>query len=178
MNAADRAQNYANAFFEAAFDRWLTSLEGAARTLEGNRALLPRLQADDVDFKDRQAMLAGVLPADTDALVRNLLNVLLQRGDLGLLPEVTAALRQRLRQGGAGPVPVMVTTAVPLADDQRATLEARLVQEYGDNLAYTYHVDPAILGGVIVRVGDKLMDGSVAARLAAMRQTLGVAVQE
>ncbi|OQA45023.1 MAG: ATP synthase subunit delta [Chloroflexi bacterium ADurb.Bin325] len=178
MNAADRAQNYANAFFEAAFERWLTSLGEAAGALEGNRALLPRLQAEDVDFKDRQALLEGVLPADMDALVRNLLSLLLQRGDLGLLHEVMAALRQRLQLGGAGPVPVTVTTAVPLAEDLRAALEARLAQEYGENLVYTYHVDAAILGGVIVRVGDKLMDGSVATRLAAMRQTLGVTVQE
>ena len=178
MNTADRAQSYANAFHEAAFDRWLKLLDGVASTLEGNRALVERLQAEDVELKERQVALDGLLPADADALVRNLLNVLLQRGDLSLLPEVATALRDRLRQVAAGPVTVEVTTAQPLPADQRTVLEERLAQEYGRDLAYAYHVDPAILGGVIVRVGDKLMDSSVASRLAAMRQALGVRAQE
>lgn len=178
MNTADRAQGYANAFYEAAFDRWLGSLEGVAHTLAGNRGLAQLLQAENATFEDRQAALAGVTPADIDPLLRNLLNVLLQRGELNLLPEVAAALRERMRQVEAKPVIAEVTTAVPLPEDQRSELEARLVQQYGQNLTWAYHVDPAILGGVIVRVGDKLMDSSVASRLAAMRQTLGVTAQE
>jgi F-type H+-transporting ATPase subunit delta len=178
MNTADRAQSYANAFYEAAFDRWLSSLDGVVRALEGNHALMQRLQADNIEFKDRQLMLDGLLPADADSLVRNLLNVLLQRGELSLLPEVAGALRARQRQTEAGPVTVDVTTAVPLAQDQCTMLETRLTQQHGQGLAFNYHVDPAILGGVIVRVGDKLIDGSVASRLAAMRQALGVTAEE
>jgi F-type H+-transporting ATPase subunit delta len=101
-------------------------------------------------------------------------NVLMQRGDLGLLPEVTAALRQRMRQTEAQPTQVEVVTAMPLDDAQREVLEAKLAAQHGAALAYTYRVNPAILGGVIVRVGDKLIDGSVASRLAAMKQALGV----
>jgi F0F1-type ATP synthase delta subunit len=70
---------------------------------------------------------------------------------------------------------VEVTTAVPMEADQRRVLEQKLTAQYGGNLAYTYHVDNTILGGMIVRVGDKLIDGSVASRLAALKQTLGVA---
>lgn len=178
MNTADRAHNYARAFYDAAFDGWLNSLAGVARTLEGNRALMQQLQTEGAPFKERQAALEAVLPSDMDSLVRNLLSVLLEREDIDLLPAVIASLRERLRQTETGPVTVEVTTATPLPADQRTALEARLVAQYGPGLAYTYHVDPAILGGVIVRVGDKLMDGSVASRLAAMRQTLGVTGQE
>jgi F-type H+-transporting ATPase subunit delta len=52
---------------------------------------------------------------------------------------------------------------------------ARLETQYGADLDVRYKVDPTILGGLIVRVGDKLIDGSVASRLAAMKQVLGVA---
>src|SRR5512139_2925700 len=148
MNAPNRAQTYANAFYEAAFDRWLAALTDAASAIARNSALAQRLQAADVEFAARQSALDGVLGAESDPLVRNLLNVLMQRGDLGLLPDVTAALRQRMRQTGAEPTQVQVVTAMPLDDAQREVLEARLGAQYGAALAYSYEVNPAILGGV------------------------------
>lgn len=174
--SSDRVQSYANAFYEAAFERWLGSLAGAASALANNSALLGALQAADVDFEKRAAALHGILPPDADVPVRNLLLTLLQRGDLALLGEITEALRMKLRSVEQGPLQVAVTTAVALAADQRQALETRLAQQYGSQLTYDYTVDPAILGGMIVRIGDKLIDGSVASRLAAMKQTLGVAV--
>jgi F-type H+-transporting ATPase subunit delta len=83
-----------------------------------------------------------------------------------------------MAQAAAGPTPVEVTTATPLEPDQRQALETKLISQYGANLAYEYKVDSAILGGMIVRVGDKLIDGSVASRLAALKQTLGVTTTE
>ena len=67
-----------------------------------------------------------------------------------------------------------MVSAIALADEQRRALVAKLEAQYGRNLVYSYRVDPAILGGLIVRVGDKLIDGSVASKLAAMKQALGV----
>ena len=175
MNTGDRASQYATAFFEATFERLLGSLTAAAEALGQNPALLQKLQAMDVDFGDRKAALDGVLVDGVDPMARNLLYTLLERGDLALLAPVITSLRARMQQSTTDPTPVDVTTAGPLAADQRQALEAKLAAQYGANLAYTYHVDSAILGGMIVRVGDKLIDGSVAARLAALKQTLGVA---
>ncbi len=172
MNTGERAQSYASAFFEAAFERWLGALEGIAATLAGNRTLADHLQAAGVDLAKRQAALDGILPADTDPLVRNLLYTLMQRGDLGLVGDVAAALR--LRRAEAAPIAAEVVTATALDDDQRQTLEDKLSAQYGTGLAFTYRVDPSILGGIIVRVGDKLIDSSVASKLAAMKQALGV----
>ncbi len=173
---AERAQSYARAFFEAAFERWLGILDNVAQKLAGNPALLANLQTASTDFAERQVALDTFLPADTDPLVRNLLYTLLQHGELNLLPEITSALRAR--STAAAPIPVEITTALPLEDQQRQTLEEKLAKEYGSGLVFHYRVDPAILGGIIVRVGDKLIDGSLANRLAAMRQALGVAAGE
>jgi F-type H+-transporting ATPase subunit delta len=174
----DRVQSYANAFYEAAFERWLGSLESATSAIAGNSTLLDNLQAADADFGQRQTALQAILPPDADPLVRNLLYTLMQRGDLSLVGEVTEVLRTRMRSAERGPIPVEVTTAVALDAGQRQELEAKLEKQYGNALMYEYHVDRAILGGMIVRVGDKLIDGSVASRLAAMKQQLGVAVAE
>jgi F-type H+-transporting ATPase subunit delta len=175
MNTGDRASQYATAFYEATFERLLDSLTATAEGLALNPALLQKLQSMDVEFADRKAALDGILVDGVDPIARNLLYTLLERGDLALLGPVIASLRARMQQSVSGPTPVDVTTASPLAADQRQALEAKLAAQYGANLAYAYHVDSAILGGMIVRVGDKLIDGSVASRLAALKQTLGVA---
>lgn len=66
----------------------------------------------------------------------------------------------------------VVTVAHPLADDQRARLQAVLSDKLGRTVALQVLVDPAVLGGVQVRVGDEVIEGTVAGRLAAARQQL------
>ncbi len=65
-----------------------------------------------------------------------------------------------------------VTSAVPLLESERETIDQRLKARYGDDLAIHYRVDAAILGGLIVRVGDRYIDDSVASRLGQLRASL------
>ena len=178
MNAESHVQSYVTAFYEAAFDRWVGALEGAAVALTADPKLFNRLQDPNVDFAERQRLLDGVLAPDTDIAIRNLLYTMMQRDDLGAVTEVAEGLRKRMAQIGAGPIPAEVISAIPLTEAQREAVEARLVAQYGPSLEFSYRVDPAILGGMIVRVGDKLIDGSVASRLAVMKQSLGVRTAE
>jgi F-type H+-transporting ATPase subunit delta len=171
MSTADRTargQSYALAFYEAVMERSLATLQTISARLGEDPSLVERLQAADVDFSERQPLLEGVFPAETDAPVCNLVYTLMQRGDLGLLGEVAESLHQRMRRAETAAVAVEVTSAVALTDEQRAALVSKI----------HYRVDPAILGGLIVRVGDKLTDGSLATRMAAMRQALGLATGE
>jgi len=177
MSTAHRAaqgQSYAQAFYEAAMERWLAALQAISTRLTEDRGLLERLQATDLDFSERQPLLDEVFPAEADPPVRNLVYTLMQRGDLVLLGEITESLLQRMRRAEAVPAAVEVTSAVALTDEQRSTLVSKLEAQYGSGLDVHYRVDPAILGGLIVRVADKLIDGSLATRMAAMRQMLGV----
>ncbi len=177
MSPEDRVRSYAKAFYEAALERWLDQLNSVAGHLTQSPAVLNRLQAG-ADATRRQTMLDGLMPSDVDLPVRNFLYTLMERGDLGQLPEITDALRDRMALGAEEPVPVEVTTAVELSEAERQALVAKLTGQFGDNLAIQYHKNPAILGGMIIRAGDKLIDGSVATRLQEMRQALGVAVRE
>ena len=68
--------------------------------------------------------------------------------------------------------PVTVTSAIPLAEGQRATIQQDLTARLGEEGTITFRVDPQILGGLVVRVGDRVMDGSAAGQLERLRQSL------
>jgi F-type H+-transporting ATPase subunit delta len=178
MSTADRSQSYAQAFHEAVMERCLAALQAISASLAEDPGLVERLQAADVELQERMPLLEGCFPAEADPPVRNLAYTLMQRGDLNLLGDVAESLRQRLRRAEAAPLAVEVTSAVALTDDQRTALISKLEAQYGTGLEIHYRLDPVILGGLIVRVGDKLIDGSLATRVTAMKQTLGVATGE
>lgn len=66
-----------------------------------------------------------------------------------------------------------VSSAVPLTGDEQTALGERLETRFGQPLELRFEVDPSLLGGVTVRVGDQVIDGSVRGRLDALAQTLG-----
>ncbi len=70
---------------------------------------------------------------------------------------------------GAGAV---VTSALPLTKEEQETVEKQVIKSLGGKGEVTFKVDPNILGGLVVRVGDKVLDGSVSGQLGALRQTL------
>ena len=133
--------------------------------------MIPLTQASGVRILD------GLLPDDTDRPVQNLLYTLSQQGDMGLLPDVIDSLRDLVERVGERPLGVEVTSVVPLTEQECQDLRRKLEARFGQNLELHYHIDPAILGGLIVRAGDKLIDGSLSTRLQGMRQAMGVAAR-
>ena len=67
-----------------------------------------------------------------------------------------------------------VTTAFSLSDDDKEQFRQKLRDKYGENLEFVFNVDSALIGGAIVQVGDKVIDGSVSTRIEAMSNRLGV----
>lgn len=65
-----------------------------------------------------------------------------------------------------------VTSALPLTSDEKEAVKKDILSRLGGHASVTFRVDPEILGGLIVRVGDKVLDGSVAGQLESMRQAL------
>ena len=95
-----------------------------------------------------------------------------QMGELAGVRGLKDALDDIEKAGRKHRVDATVTSAVPLTDAQRAEVARRLRAAHGDDLPIAYEVDPGILGGLVVRVGDRYIDGSVATRLGQLRQTL------
>jgi ATP synthase F1 delta subunit len=105
---------------------------------------------------------------ELQAAARDLVRQAAEKVDLSGVKEALEAIEH----SGAKERPeAEVTSAVPLTDAERATLEGRLKAKHGD-LPIHYRVDPAILGGLVVRVGDRMVDGSLATRLNQLRQNI------
>ncbi|HKI31288.1 MAG TPA: ATP synthase F1 subunit delta [Gemmataceae bacterium] len=102
---------------------------------------------------------------------RNFLLVLNDHQRLELLRGIYEAVRE-LYDERSGRMRVVVNSAVPLPDDQRERLLHELREKYRKEPVLTIRVDPALLGGLVIRVGDWLYDGSVRMRLDNIRKQL------
>lgn len=112
---------------------------------------------------------AGGARADIAASARGMVRDIAAKLDLEGVKEALA----RLESDAAGDAAeAEVTSAVELTAAEREAIEDRLRRRHGKALTVRYRVEPAILGGLVMRVGDRYIDGSVAARLGQLRRTL------
>jgi len=173
VKAHELSRKYATAVFSLALEPWLHTLNAVQDRLAEKPDLLANLQDEDHSFSDKQKDLDQLIPKDSDQRVRHFLYTLLGNGDLGLLDQVLLDLGHMM-EGGPQVQVAQVTTAIALTDNEKEKFRQKLRSQYGDNLEFVFRVDQSILGGAIVQVGDKVIDGSVATRLEAMSNALGV----
>ena len=165
---------YTRGILAAVLEPWVEGLGAVNSALATNNALREKLDNPTIEVTTKLSLLDGVLPDDAPAELRNFLGVLFTNNDFGLVDDILQALSRVMSEEAGGPLSAVVTSAVPLSDEERAKIEAALMKRFGANLEFTYQVDAEILGGLIVQVGDKLIDDSVRGRLNALRQKIGV----
>ena len=170
---AERAglpRKYAQAIYEAALEEWLRQLSEVRQALAAHPEARERILAD-APFAERQKALEEILPEGIQKGVRNFLLVLLKEGHLDLLDEIIIEFEHIVRRGPEARV-ARVISAVPLSEEERAQIRERLIRRFGGDLEFDFRVDPKILGGLVIKVGDEVIDGSLASKLAAMRAQL------
>ena len=79
---------------------------------------------------------------------------------------------QEIEQVKAGELIAVVTSALPLTEEEQKVVSSDLAEELGQAPAIEFRTDPAILGGLMVRVGDRVVDGSAAGQLERLHQSL------
>jgi F-type H+-transporting ATPase subunit delta len=170
------ANRYAEALFLSARDadevdrvgeELVAVADGVAESVELRRLLLH----PEIRLERKLAVLRQALPETYSERGFSFLRVLLEAGRIEALP-AAAEQYQVLTDQWRGIVRAQVTTAVPLTDDERARLEAALGRKEGGRVALEVMVDPSILAGMIVRLRDRVIDGSARTRLQRMRERL------
>lgn len=167
------ACRYAQALYHSVLERWLEQLRATAQALATHTAAVEAAQAAPT-FGEQQRALEAILPEGLDVAVRNFVYVLLKDRRLHLLESIVAEF-QRLVERGPETRVAVVTSATPLTEEEREQLRARVQARFGGDFTFDFRVDPQILGGVIIKVGDEVIDGSLASKLAAMRSQLAAA---
>jgi F-type H+-transporting ATPase subunit delta len=173
MSVVDRV--YARALFEAARERGrlepvreqLEQVVTAAAEVPELRELLRNPQLDP---RARAAALEDVLGGG-DELLRNFLLLLVDKGRIGEL-EVIAQEFERLVAAEEGVLSAELTTAIELSDDDERRLLQQIEDASGRKVEATRHVDPELIGGIVLQVGSHRLDASVRGRLDRLRRTL------
>ena len=167
---ASLAGRYAMALFELALD------ERQVESVGASLAALKRALGESEDFRalvtsplvsrgeSERAIAATAGSMGLDPLTRNFLGVLARNRRLGQLQGIVRAF-EMLAASHRGEVTAEVVSAHPLSDDQIAALKANLRAREGRDISVDLSVDPAILGGLVVKIGSRMIDGSIRTKL-------------
>jgi F-type H+-transporting ATPase subunit delta len=167
-------RRYADAAFEIALrdksvETWRRDIDAAAEIVtEGE---LETVLANPAIPLDQRVSVAEQAFASLSGPVRNLVLLLVRRHRIEQLPQVAAEFR-RLDDRRNGLTHAVATSAAPLEADEVKAITARLEELTGGRVDLETAVDPSLLGGLVVRVGDRLIDGSVRGRLERLRHQL------
>lgn len=168
------ARPYAEAAFKiarelGALPSWSDALSrlAAVASTQVARELIGNPKITDAQVATVVADAAGALSPEQ----RNFVAVLAQNERLGVLPEIAAQF-DALRNAHEGVVDARIASAFPLSDAQLAEIVATLRSKYGREVKASVTVDPELIGGVSIRVGDEVMDASVRGKLAQLAGAL------
>ncbi|MCH8273619.1 MAG: ATP synthase F1 subunit delta [Armatimonadetes bacterium] len=168
------ARRYARALLNAA--QSLNSVPEVEDDLEVIRGLLESredlrraLESPEV-ARERKLQLVDRLFADrARPLTLRLLRMLIEKRRENLISLIYVEY-VRLRQDAEGVLPVVIRSAVALTDDEVKEITSRLEKQTGKRILYDCFVDPSLIGGVKVRFGDSVLDGTVLGALRRLRE--------
>jgi F-type H+-transporting ATPase subunit delta len=172
------ARRYARAVFEIALEkneleRWRSDLDKIVEAV-GDEAFLAVLESPKIKFEDKSRLLAHL--GGIDPLALNLVRLLIARGGVNMLPEIAAEYRRMLDEYH-GIQTAAIVTAVPLDKREEDKLAKILGDRVGKKVVLQPAVAPEIIGGIVARVGGKLLDGSTSGRLTALKKELETGVR-
>ena len=168
------AKRYAQAVFEIArdegrFSEWLSDLEAISAALEDIK-LSAFLSNSKARFLQKKEVLREAF-RDIDPKALNLLYLLTSRNQVELLKEINVEC-ERLVDDYCGRERAEVITALPLSKRGQEEIIQRLSGLRQKEIRAEFRIDPDVLGGMVIKVGDKLIDGSIKEKLIRLRKEI------
>lgn len=172
------ARRYADAIFalgkksgKDAASRNGASLSSLGELIAGTPMLETALKSPVISVEEKKAVLNKLLAKlKADKTVRNFCFLLADKDRLPLLRDIINRYGQLLDEAG-GIVRGKLTTAVKVSAEKQAVLKGELEKKAGTALELVFDVDQSILGGVVLKVGDRVLDASLRAQLSILRET-------
>jgi F-type H+-transporting ATPase subunit delta len=173
-------ESYAQALLELAdargsVDQTAEDVAGIAQVIENDATFAQYVSDPSVGDTQRDALIDRVFAGRTSDLLVAYLKLVNAKGRLGDFPGIARAFKALLDER-AGNITVDVTVAQALSPDALEGVRQQLSGKLNKNVSVNQKVDDSIIGGVILKIGDSLIDGSVKAQLEAMKRRLMAAV--
>ncbi len=172
------AKRYARAFFEIAgeekrYEEYFRELAGFSAILRQNKGLNEFLANPVFDQPDKRAVVDRIISRlQISPMTANFLKLLVDKRRIGILSDIEECYRELMDQT-LRKVRVTVKTAFPLTAELSGRLQRGLEAMTGKQVEMTVFEEPALIGGIVVRVGDTLYDGSIKTQLNNIRNLLG-----
>jgi F-type H+-transporting ATPase subunit delta len=175
MSDIGAGRRYAEAAFELAVrddkvDAWQRDLALAAEMARDARVVRV-IDSPAVPFGERRKVVEQLLAKHVSLQALNLALLLAKRSRFGVLPSVSSEYDAKVRQA-RGIVAATVTTPEPLSATELAAVRTRVEQLAGAKVELATAVDPGLIGGLTIKIGDRLIDASVRGRLERLRGRL------
>jgi F-type H+-transporting ATPase subunit delta len=164
------AERYATALFELAeadkaLDKVAAELQQIQRFIQSSSDLERVIRSPVISREDQRRAIDAILAkAGSSDLVRRSVGLIAQNRRLYALPKIIAAFAKRLA-ARRGETTAEVASATPLSDDQTTAIAKALKKGIGTDVVLLKRVDPSLLGGLIVKVGSRMVDSSLQTKL-------------
>ncbi len=174
------ARTYAEALFQASrdadrVDEVLGDIQSLVALLDGSPDFARLLETPAVPASDKKRILEKLLAKDLATQSMNFVKVLVDKGRAGVLRTVGREM-VRLVDEHHNRVVAYVVTAVEPSPKVAEALKDRLAKRLGKEVSLDVKVDPSVYGGLMVRVGDTVLDGTIKNRLARLKERMVLAV--
>jgi F-type H+-transporting ATPase subunit delta len=174
------SKRYAHAFFEIAaeekqLERYYNELKQFSSIIDQDKALREFLANPVFEQAVKKSVVEKIIgKLQLSAMTINFLKLLVDKKRIEVLPDIAICYRQ-LMDEALKKVRVNLKTAFPLSGEMQNYITASLEKVTGKQVEMTVEKDPALLGGIVIGVGDTLYDGSIKNQLNKMRNLLGEA---
>lgn len=152
-------------------EKVLAELKAVNEVVSSDKDMTVVLSHPSISSDEKKRFLNSLFAGKTSDITENLLNLLADKRRLELLPFIESSYRSLLN-AKKNILAATLSCSEPLADSSVANIKAQLTEHLGKKLELEVKVDPSLIGGVVLKIGDQVIDGSLKGKLKSIEKAL------